>query len=537
MVADCVGLIKAFFWTANGTTENKYASNNCPDRSANSMFDMCKVKGNISTIPPTPGLVVWNSGHIGVSLDGVWAIEARGFNYGVVKTRIRDRSWTKWGQLPASMLDYVDGDAPASEPGTCPYAEPTGNVKKGMEGTGVAWVQWMLEACGYDVGTYGVDGDFGSDTLKAVKSFQRMYSLEADGVVKTEMRAKLKEVYAFGQEATEKEPDGTEEPDDGEDAEDVPDETPQTPKTCPYAEPSKNLRKGDRGDGVKWAQWMLKACGYDVGSCGVDGDFGSDTLQAVRKFQTGHSLDVDGIVGEKTRAMLKKVLGAKTETEPDAEEDPESPEVPEPPAGEPYTPKGKIADVSKWQGKIDWTKAARELDFCILRAQYGDEKIDEKYLEYARGCEEMGIPYGAYSYCLFNDKETAREEARFFAERVKDTHPLYLVLDLEPGGVKARDIRAEVSAYIAELRALGHARVGLYVAHHAYKAYNIDVAKADFVWIPRYGKNSGKPEKRPSYPCDLWQFTSNGKVAGIKGRVDLNQLMDESRMAWFRGEA
>ena len=105
MVADCVGLIKAFFWTANGTTENRYASNNCPDRSANGMFGMCKINGNISTIPSTPGLVVWNSGHIGISLDGVWAIEARGFNYGVVKSRIEARSWTKWGQLPASMLD------------------------------------------------------------------------------------------------------------------------------------------------------------------------------------------------------------------------------------------------------------------------------------------------------------------------------------------------------------------------------------------------------------------------------------------------
>lgn len=97
MVADCVGLIKAFFWTANGASENKYASNGCPDRSANGLFGMCTVTGNIATIPKTPGLVVWTSGHIGISLDGVWAIEARGFNYGVVKTRIKDRSWTKWG--------------------------------------------------------------------------------------------------------------------------------------------------------------------------------------------------------------------------------------------------------------------------------------------------------------------------------------------------------------------------------------------------------------------------------------------------------
>ena len=108
MAADCVGLIKAFFWSSNGTTASKYGANSCPDRSANGMFSLCKKTGSIGTIPNTPGLVVWNSGHIGISIDGVWAIEARGFNYGVVKTRIKDRKWTKWGQLPASMLDYVD---------------------------------------------------------------------------------------------------------------------------------------------------------------------------------------------------------------------------------------------------------------------------------------------------------------------------------------------------------------------------------------------------------------------------------------------
>ena len=167
--ADCVGLVKAFFWSSNGASASRYGANSCPDRSANGMFSLCKKTGSIGTIPSTPGLVVWNSGHIGVSIDGVWAIEARGFNYGVVKTRIKDRKWTKWGQLPASMLDYVDGsteptspekpDAPAT---ACPYAEPARNLKKGAKGDGVKWIQWMLEACGYSVGRCGIDGDFGS---------------------------------------------------------------------------------------------------------------------------------------------------------------------------------------------------------------------------------------------------------------------------------------------------------------------------------------------------------------------------------------
>lgn len=54
-VADCVGLIKAFFWSDNGKTEPKYNTNGCPDRSANGMFSLCKKTGPIATIPNTPG--------------------------------------------------------------------------------------------------------------------------------------------------------------------------------------------------------------------------------------------------------------------------------------------------------------------------------------------------------------------------------------------------------------------------------------------------------------------------------------------------
>ena len=38
----------------------------------------------------------------------------------------------------------------------------------------------------------------------------------------------------------------------------------------------------------------------------IDGDFGKDTLAAVKKFQKSKKLTVDGIVGKKTREALVK---------------------------------------------------------------------------------------------------------------------------------------------------------------------------------------------------------------------------------------
>ena len=49
---------------------------------------------------------------------------------------------------------------------------------------------------------------------------------------------------------------------------------------------------------------MLEQAGYSVGTYGIDGDFGKDTLAAVKAFQQDRGLKVDGIVGPKTWAAL-----------------------------------------------------------------------------------------------------------------------------------------------------------------------------------------------------------------------------------------
>lgn len=76
-----------------------------------------------------------------------------------------------------------------------------------------------------------------------------------------------------------------------------------TKKKCPYAEPGRNLRYGAKGNGVKWVQWHLNQTGEKLS---VDGAFGVLTKAAVLRFQKKHGLAVDGIVGPKTRAVMRK---------------------------------------------------------------------------------------------------------------------------------------------------------------------------------------------------------------------------------------
>ena len=70
------------------------------------------------------------------------------------------------------------------------------------------------------------------------------------------------------------------------------------------------LRKGSKGNTVRELQTMLLKLGYDLGPCGIDGDFGKATEAAVWSFQSDHRLKVDGICGPLTYAELEKAVGA-----------------------------------------------------------------------------------------------------------------------------------------------------------------------------------------------------------------------------------
>lgn len=66
------------------------------------------------------------------------------------------------------------------------------------------------------------------------------------------------------------------------------------------------IRKGDTGTAVKVLQLALVAYEYNIGKYGPDGEFGSDTENAVKRFQKNSGIEVDGIVGRDTWSKLMK---------------------------------------------------------------------------------------------------------------------------------------------------------------------------------------------------------------------------------------
>ena len=110
--ADCVGLIKGYGWYNPDSGEIAVGTNGMADVTANGMFDAATVKGTIDTIPETPGLAVWQDGHIGIYIGNGEVIEAMGTEQGVVKTTLPS-GWTHWLEIP--YISYAAQEEPTTE--------------------------------------------------------------------------------------------------------------------------------------------------------------------------------------------------------------------------------------------------------------------------------------------------------------------------------------------------------------------------------------------------------------------------------------
>lgn len=159
-------------------------------------------------------------------------------------------------------------------------------LKKGMKGTDVYAMQRMLEDLGYDLGKWGADGEFGSDTYNAVKAFQKDYGLLADGEAGENTLNKMVELTC-AQEDPEPEPEKPEEPSDED----------STVKPTPL----KTLQLNDKGYQVTLAQAALNSWGYNASMTGI---FSGEFEKKIKDFQADNGLEANGIIGSETWKKL-----------------------------------------------------------------------------------------------------------------------------------------------------------------------------------------------------------------------------------------
>ena len=184
-----------------------------------------------------------------------------------------------------------------------------------------------------------------------------------------------------------------------------------------------------------------------------------------------------------------------------------------------------IIDISEHQGRINWDQVRPNIHFAIIRVQDGTY-LDRRLTENIAAVERLGIPYYCYGFYRNGGAvEASRLVSRARAAGARSCRGF--VLDVEVGGQSV----AGINSAIATLNQTGR-DTGVYIANHLYSQY-AGIKGQKWTWIPTYGVNDGHAHTPPRHYCDLWQFTSAGRVPGIGGNVDCNALNGKRDLASF----
>jgi len=188
-------------------------------------------------------------------------------------------------------------------------------------------------------------------------------------------------------------------------------------------------------------------------------------------------------------------------------------------------------DVSDHQGVINWDKVKAEgrIKFAMIRCGYGKDmksQDDKQFERNVREAERVGIPWGTYLYSYALNVESAKSEAQHVLRLLKGKNPqLPVAFDMEDAdGYKKRHGVVNNNALLVNICDVFLSEVE--------KRYPV-LLYASLYWL-NSKLNSQKLERYPKWvaqwsigctytkPYDMWQFTSDGSVQGIRGRVDLN---------------
>ena len=202
--------------------------------------------------------------------------------------------------------------------------------------------------------------------------------------------------------------------------------------------------------------------------------------------------------------------------------------------GEAYTVT-RGADVSEHQGQIDWSAAAQDLDFAIVRVGYrgyglsGVLKYDAWAEENLRGALENRLDLGVYFFSQATNEEEAVEEAEFLLALLDDYGPEKITLpvfydwediahdDARTDGMDGETVTRCALAFCRRIEEAGY-RAGLYAYRYlGYFSYDLSALKDYALWIGAIG----------SYPDfyyahEFWQYSAAGSIHGISGEVDLD---------------
>lgn len=187
-------------------------------------------------------------------------------------------------------------------------------------------------------------------------------------------------------------------------------------------------------------------------------------------------------------------------------------------------------DVSRHQGKINWTSVSRfrsngkNIRFVFMKATEGISLKDPYFKRNWNMAKNANLIRGAYHY--FRPELDPELQAANFIQMVRlVSNDLPPVADIEEfNGRDERKFRRNIKIFLERLTKHYGVRPLVYSSPTFYNKYLRSHFDEYPLWIAHYRKHY-KP--RVSRNWHFWQYTENGRIKGISTPVDINVFNGE----------
>lgn len=191
-------------------------------------------------------------------------------------------------------------------------------------------------------------------------------------------------------------------------------------------------------------------------------------------------------------------------------------------------------DVSSWQSGID--PAGMPADFIIAKATQGTGYVSPACAPQVDGALAAGRMAGVYHYI---DGSGAQAEARYFVDQVRGwLHRVVLAVDWESGSNGAWGDVGYLDAVVAEIIRLTGVKPLVYASASVYgQIAQVGQTHDCGLWVAQYASMGStgyqdSPWNEGAYGCAMRQYSSNGRLPGYDGPLDLDKFYG-SREDWL----
>ncbi len=204
-------------------------------------------------------------------------------------------------------------------------------------------------------------------------------------------------------------------------------------------------------------------------------------------------------------------------------------------AFEKYVNQRIVIDVSAHQEDIDWeaVKNSGLVDAVILRAGYGVSWMDTYFLHNVSELNRLGIPYSVYLFSYAENGNEASMEADNLINIIKNSQAniasniFSIYYDLEDwhisstgessDGITQSDYETMYHTFANKVESALGVEVKIYASKNFIETRFPSSLRPYVGWVAQWG-----PQLTYQGTYEGWQYTSDGSVPGINGRVDMN---------------